>query len=50
MFPCLYREISSVVVYNPKDIKLGHCKLIGEVMIGEDKLIHFSGQCIAIFG
>jgi T-complex protein 1 subunit beta len=28
---------------NPRDVKLGHCKLIGEVMIGEDKLIHFSG-------
>ena len=24
-------------------MKLGHCKLIEEVMIGEDKLIHFSG-------
>ncbi|RXM94429.1 T-complex protein 1 subunit beta [Acipenser ruthenus] len=24
-------------------VKLGHCKLIEEVMIGEDKLIHFSG-------
>lgn len=24
-------------------MKLGHCKLIEEVMIGEDTLIHFSG-------
>lgn len=30
---------------NPQDVKLGHCKLIEEVMIGEDKLIHFSGAC-----
>lgn len=28
---------------NPKEVKLGSCKLIEEVMIGEDKLIHFSG-------
>lgn len=28
---------------NPESIKLGHCKLIEEIMIGEDKLIHFSG-------
>lgn len=28
---------------NPNSIRLGHCKLIEEVMIGEDKLIHFSG-------
>ncbi|CAI9777928.1 unnamed protein product [Fraxinus pennsylvanica] len=24
-------------------VKLGHCRLIEEIMIGEDKLIHFSG-------
>jgi len=29
--------------YNPEMVKLGSCKLIEEVMIGEDKLIHFSG-------
>merc|ERR1712212_1028958 len=29
--------------YNPEMVKLGTCKLIEEVMIGEDKLIHFSG-------
>merc|ERR1711944_333979 len=29
--------------YNPEQVKLGTCKLIEEVMIGEDKLIHFSG-------
>nr|DAD20575.1 TPA_asm: hypothetical protein HUJ06_022038 [Nelumbo nucifera] len=28
---------------NPESIKLGHCKLIEEIMIGEDKLIHFPG-------
>ncbi|KAK4752719.1 hypothetical protein SAY87_021517 [Trapa incisa] len=28
---------------NPESIKLGHCKLIEEIMIGEDKLIHFFG-------
>lgn len=28
---------------NPNSIRLGHCALIEEVMIGEDKLIHFSG-------
>lgn len=27
----------------PDLVKLGHCKLIEEVMIGEDQLIHFSG-------
>ncbi|KAF5898827.1 T-complex protein 1 subunit beta, partial [Clarias magur] len=28
---------------HPEMVKLGHCKLIEEVMIGEDTLIHFSG-------
>jgi T-complex protein 1 subunit beta len=28
---------------NPKEVKLGSCKLIEEIMIGEDKLIKFSG-------
>ncbi|XP_022880826.1 T-complex protein 1 subunit beta [Olea europaea var. sylvestris] len=28
---------------NPESVKLGHCRLIEEIMIGEDKLIHFSG-------
>ena len=28
---------------NPETTKLGHCKLIEEIMIGEDRLIHFSG-------
>jgi hypothetical protein len=28
---------------NPGSVKLGSCKLIEEIMIGEDKLIHFSG-------
>ncbi len=25
-------------------VKSGHCKLIEEIMIGEDRLIHFSGE------
>lgn len=29
--------------HNPEAVKIGTCKLIEEVMIGEDKLIHFSG-------
>lgn len=29
--------------HNPEMVKVGTCKLIEEVMIGEDKLIHFSG-------
>jgi hypothetical protein len=28
---------------NPGSVKLGHCALIEEMMIGEDRLIHFSG-------
>jgi chaperonin GroEL (HSP60 family) len=28
---------------NPERVKLGHCKLIEEIMIGEDKMIKFSG-------
>ncbi|KAE9455144.1 hypothetical protein C3L33_12949, partial [Rhododendron williamsianum] len=28
---------------NPESVKLGHCQLIEEIMIGEDKLIKFSG-------
>lgn len=28
---------------NPETVKLGRCKLIEEIMIGEDRLIHFSG-------
>lgn len=28
---------------SPDNTKLGSCKLIEEIMIGEDKLIHFSG-------
>uniref|UniRef100_G3PP84 T-complex protein 1 subunit beta n=1 Tax=Gasterosteus aculeatus TaxID=69293 RepID=G3PP84_GASAC len=35
-------EISSTFDH-PEMVKLGHCKLIEEVMIGEDLLIHFSG-------
>jgi hypothetical protein len=28
---------------NPGDVKLGECKLVEEIMIGEDRLVHFSG-------
>ncbi|MBN3313569.1 TCPB protein, partial [Atractosteus spatula] len=35
-------EIASTFDH-PELVKLGHCKLIEEVMIGEDKMIHFSG-------
>ncbi|XP_016110010.1 T-complex protein 1 subunit beta [Sinocyclocheilus grahami] len=35
-------EITSTFDH-PELVKLGHCKLIEEVMIGEDMLIHFSG-------
>lgn len=28
---------------DPKNLKLGHCELIEEIMIGEDKVIKFSG-------
>lgn len=31
---------------NPQMVKLGHCKLIEEVMIGEDKLLRFSGVAL----
>lgn len=41
---CCYQggEIASTFD-NPGDVVLGECKLIEEVMIGEDKMIHFSG-------
>lgn len=28
---------------SPKDVKLGHCDVIEQVMIGEDTLLKFSG-------
>lgn len=28
---------------DPENVKLGRCKLIEEIMIGEDRLIKFSG-------
>lgn len=31
---------------NPNSIRLGTCKLIEEIMLGEDKLIHFSGVAL----
>lgn len=30
----------------PEEVKLGQCKSIEEIMIGQDKLIHFSGDAI----
>jgi len=30
----------------PGEVKLGRCKLIEEIMIGEDRLIHFSGVAL----
>ena len=39
---CPGGEITSTFDH-PELVKLGHCKLIEEVMIGEDTLIHFSG-------
>uniref|UniRef100_A0A8C0SIY2 CCT-gamma n=1 Tax=Canis lupus familiaris TaxID=9615 RepID=A0A8C0SIY2_CANLF len=47
-------EIASTFDH-PELVKLGSCKLIEEVMIGEDKLIHFSGvalgeACTIVFG
>jgi T-complex protein 1 subunit beta len=35
-------EIASTF-HNPESVKLRHCKVIEEIMIGEDKVIHFSG-------
>ena len=29
---------------SPETVKLGHCDLIEEIMIGEDRLIKFSGK------
>ena len=33
----------------PEKTKLGHCSLIEEVMIGEDKLLKFSGNMAHLF-
>ena len=40
--PCPGAEITSTF-FNPELVKLGHCNLIEEVIIGEDRLIKFSG-------
>lgn len=42
---CAGGEIASTFD-NPGAVKLGRCKLIEEIMIGEDKLIHFSGTAM----
>lgn len=38
-------EIASTFDH-PGQLRLGHCKLVEEVMIGEDRLIHFSGVAL----
>ena len=35
-----------VSTFEEKGVKLGRCKLIEEIMIGEDKMIHFSGVAL----
>lgn len=45
MRACTGGEIASTFD-DPGKVKLGHCKLIEEIMIGEDKLIHFSGTAM----
>jgi T-complex protein 1 subunit beta len=47
VFPVMFAggEIASTFDH-PELVKLGSCKLIEEVMIGEDKLIHFSGVAL----
>ncbi|EMP40475.1 Fibroblast growth factor receptor substrate 2 [Chelonia mydas] len=42
-------EIASTFDH-PELVKLGSCKLIEEVLIGEDKLIHFSGVAMELGG
>lgn len=42
---CAGGEIASTFD-TPNAVKLGRCKLIEEIMIGEDKLIHFSGTAM----
>ncbi|XP_057791124.1 T-complex protein 1 subunit beta-like [Salvia miltiorrhiza] len=34
---------------NLESVKLGHCKLIEEIMIGEDRLIHFAGVAAGMY-
>lgn len=34
---------------SPETVRLGHCDLIEEVMVGEDKLIKFSGNVLTLF-
>ena len=45
VFPLSGGEITSTFEH-PELVKLGTCKLIEEVMIGEDTLIHFSGVAL----
>ncbi|XP_006732412.1 T-complex protein 1 subunit beta [Leptonychotes weddellii] len=45
LFMFIGGEIASTFDH-PELVKLGSCKLIEEVMIGEDKLIHFSGVAL----
>jgi len=34
---------------DPDNVKIGHCDLIEEYIIGEEKVIKFSGMVIVIF-
>ena len=43
LFGCLLAAEIVSTFDHPELVKLGHCKLIEEVMIGEDSLIRFSG-------
>jgi len=43
--PCAGGEIASTFD-TPEAVKLGRCKVIEEIMIGEDKLVHFSGVAL----
>ena len=33
---------------DPSNVKLGRCDLIEEIMIGEDRMIHFSGERVCV--
>jgi hypothetical protein len=45
-FCCLTGGEIASTFDNPGAVKLGRCKLIEEIMIGEDRLIHFSGTAM----
>lgn len=47
-YPCIGGEIASTFDH-PDLVKLGECKLIEEIMIGEDKMIRFAGKLSLLF-